>query len=183
MVNATQVLTGSEALLLAAVAAVCGAFLAVRHKQWPTWTARAAAAIGGALIASSLAVAPATAWDIVSDVRADHRLSTRDAERIAVEENGVDTSLTDRAAVIIPERETYALVLGSGVSADRALIFRLWSLGALLPRIALTDRRSAHWIMSWGVAPDALGVPVNDVHILQARRGPGPPLYVSRVER
>jgi hypothetical protein len=181
--TAPHVLTGSEALLLTAVAAVFGAFLAARLKRWPTRTTRAVAAIAGALAATSLAAAPTTAWSIVSDARAAHRLSTRDAERLGVEENGVDTTLTDRAAAIIPERETFALVFGSGVSVDRALVFRLWSLGALLPRIALSDRRSADWIVSWGVAPSALGVRVTDVHVVRARRGPGPPLYVSRVER
>jgi hypothetical protein len=181
--TARHALTASEALLLAAVAATCGAFLAARLRRWPSRAARAAAAIAGALVASSLAAAPTTAWNIISDAQAAHRLSTRAAERLGVEQNGVDTSLTDRAAKIIPERGTYALVLSNRVGADRALVFRLWSLSAMLPRIAVTDRRSADWIVSWGVTPNALGVRVDDVHVLGIRRGPGPPMYVSRVVR
>lgn len=181
--SAPHVLTGPQALLLTAVAAACGAFLAARLERWRSRSARAAAAVAGALLASTLAAAPTTTWNIVTDARAAHRLSTAAAERRGAEENGVDTSLTDRALAIIPEGQTYSLVVSDRVDLARASVFELWSLSALLPRIAITDPASAGWIVSWGIPPDALGVRVVDLHVIRARRRSDPPLYVARVTR
>jgi hypothetical protein len=179
--TAPRLLTGPESLLLAASAAVLGAFLAARFKRWPSSGARAAGAVAAALVASTLAVAPVTAWGIFSDIRAAHRLSERDAERIGPEENLLDTSVIDRVAALIPRGDTYALVLSQTVDVDRRRVFRLWSLPALLPRIASKDPSSSDWVVSWGVSPPDLGVSVADVHVLEHRQGSLPPVYVARV--
>jgi hypothetical protein len=179
--TAPRLLTGPESLLLAALGAVLGAVLAAHFGRWSSSSARAAAAIAAALVASALAVAPVTAWAMISDIRASQRLSARDAERIGPEENRLDTSVTDRVAALIPRGSTYALVFPDGVDPDRALVFRLWSLSALLPRVAVTDPSSSDWIVSWGVSPRDLGVSVADVHLLEFHGGSGPPVYVARV--
>lgn len=183
MFTAPQLLTGPESLLVAALGALLGALLAARLGRWASSSARTAGAIAAAFVASALAVAPVTAWAIISDIRASQRLSTRDAERIGPEENGLDTSVTDRVAALIPRDDTYALVFPKRVDQDRALVFRLWSLSALLPRIAVTAPSTSDWIVSWGVSPRDLGVPVTEVHVLEFHGGSDPPVYVARVVR
>ena len=183
MFTAPRLLTGPESLLLAASAAVLGAVLAAHFGNWSSSRARAAGAIAAALVASSLAVAPVTAWAMISDIRASQRLSARDAERIGPEENGFDTSVTDRLAALIPRDDTYALVFSDRVDPARAAVFRVWSLSALLPRIAVTDPSSSDWIVTWGVPPRDVGVPVADVRPLELRGGSDPPVYVARVVR
>ena len=120
---------------------------------------------------------------MISDIRASHRLSSRDAERIGPEHNELDTSVIDRVAAIIPRDATYAVSFSDRLDPDLASVFRLWSLSALLPRIAVTDPSSADWIVSWGVAPRGLGLPVTDVHRLELPRESDPPVYVARVRR
>ena len=136
-----------------------------------------------ALASSTLAVAPVTAWAIVSDIRSSQRLSAREAARIGPEENRLDTSVTDRVAALLPRDSSYALVFPQDIDPDRALVFRLWSLTALIPRVAVTDPSAADWIISWGVPPRGHGVPVGDVQVLESREGAGPPVYVARVVR
>ena len=181
--TAPRLLTGPETLVLAAAGAVIGALLAAHFGRWTSARARAAGAVAAALAASALAVAPLTAWAIVSDIRASQRLSAREAARIGPEENRLDTSVTDRVAALVPRDSRYALVFPAGIDPDRALVFRLWSLTALIPRVAVTDLSAADWIVSWGVPPRDRGVPVADVHVLESRAGAGPPVYVARVVR
>jgi hypothetical protein len=181
--TAPRLLTGPESLLLAASAAVLGALLAAHFGRWSSSRARAAGAIAAALVASSLAVAPVTAWAMVSDIRASQRLSARDAERIGPEDNGFDTSVTDRVAASIPRDDTYALVFSDRVDPDRSSVFRVWALSALLPRVAVMDPSSSDWIVTWGVSPRDVGVPVADVQRLEVRGGADPPVYVARVAR
>lgn len=183
MFTAPRLLTGPETLLLAALGAVIGALLAAHVGRWTSSRARTAGAAAAALAASTLAAAPVTAWAIVSDIRASKRLSARAAERIGPEENRLDTSVTDRVAALVPRDSRYALVFPEGIDPDRALVFRLWSLTALIPRVAVTELPAADWIISWGVPPRGHGVPVGDVHVLESREGAGPPVYVARVVR
>lgn len=183
MFTAPRLLTGPEALLLSALAALLGGLLVARLFPGRSWRSRSAAGLAGALVASSLAAAPLTAWGIVSDVRAAQRLPAPVASRFGAEDKGVDATLLERAAALIPARDTFAVVLSDRLEPARALVFRLWSLTAMLPRIAVTDRRAAGWIVSWGVAAPALGVPVRDVRVLASRRASDPPVYVARVVR
>ena len=176
-------LTGPESLILAGSGAVLGAVLAAHFGRWSSSSARLVGAVAAAFVASALIVAPVTAWAMISDIRASHRLSSRDAERFGPEESQLDTSVIDRVAAIIPSDATYAVSFSDRLDPDRASVFRLWSLSALLPRIAVTDPSSADWIVSWGVAPPGLGLPVTDVHRLELPRESDPPVYVARVRR
>ena len=178
---APRLLTGPESLLLASLGAVLGAMLVAHFGRWSSARARVAGAIAAALAASSLAVAPVTAWAVISDLRSAQRLSARDAERSGPEGYGFDTSVTDRLATLIPVEDTYAIVSSDRIEPNRALVFRLWSLRALLPRVALTDPASADWVVTWGVPPSDLGVPVADVRVLELRGASDPPVYVARV--
>ena len=181
MFAAPRLLTGPESLLLASLGAVLGAVLVARFGRWSSVPARVAGAIAAALAASSLAVAPVTAWAVISDIRSAQRLSAREAERSGPEGYGFDTSVTDRLAALIPAEDTYAIVSSDQGESDRDLVFRLWSLTALLPRVALTDPASADWVVTWGVPPSDLGVPVADVRALELRGASDPPVYVARV--
>jgi hypothetical protein len=179
-------LSTTQTLLLASLGAAAGVLLAVAL-GWPgrtsTRRAQAAGAVVAALVASSLVVAPVTAWGIASDFRVSRRMDQRLATRIGAEQNHVDTSLTDRVAAVVPESDTYALVISNRVGAGRAGVFQSWTLSALLPRVAVMDPGSADWIVSWGVAPPRLRVPVVDVHVFRTSRDAGNPVYVARVAR
>jgi len=177
------VLTGPESLLLAGMAAIVGGALAARFGRWASPHARSAGTFAAALVASTLVIAPVTAWAVVSDTRAAQRLSDREAERFGPESYGFDTSVTDRIAALVPPADDYRLVASDGLEANRALGFRLWSLSSLLPRIAAADPSSADWIISWGVPPRELGVAVHELHVLALRGGSQPPVYVARVDR
>jgi hypothetical protein len=179
--SAPRLLTGPESLLLAAVGAAVGAFLVFRFSRWSAARARAAGAIAAALVASSLAVAPVTAWAVISDIRDARQLSERDAARIGPEERGLDTAVLDRVAALIPSDETYALVISDNVDPDRRLLFRLWALSALLPRVAVTDPSSSHWFVGWGVPPPAAGVSVAGTKVLRSNNSSDAPVYVGRV--
>lgn len=181
MFSAPRLLTGPESLLLAAVGAAVGVFLAARFGPWSTSRARAAGAIAAALIASSLAVAPVTAWAVISDIRDARQLSQRESERIGPEENRLETAVVDRIAALVPPGDTYSLVFPETADPDRILVFRLWALSALLPRVAVTDPGSSDWFVGWGVSPRAAGVPVSGVEVLEFNNRSDPPVYVGRV--
>jgi hypothetical protein len=181
--SAPRLLTGPESLLLAGMAAIVGGALAAHFGRWASPHARSAGTIAAALVASTLVIAPVTAWAVVSDTRAAQRLSDREAERFGPESYGFDTSVTDRIAALVPPADDYRLVASDGLEANRALGFRLWSLSSLLPRIAAADPSSADWIISWGVPPRELGVAVHELHVLALRGRSQPPVYVARVDR
>jgi hypothetical protein len=181
--SAPRLLTGPESLLLAALGATVGALLAAHFGRWSAPRARAAGAIAGALAASSLAVAPVTAWAVISDIRDARQLSSRESERIGPEENRLETAVVDRIAALVPPGDTYSLVFPKEADPDRILVFRLWSLSALLPRVAVTDARSSDWFVGWGVSPRAAGVPVSSVKVLEFGNRTDPPVYVGKVSR
>jgi hypothetical protein len=181
--SAPRLLTGPESLLLAGMAAVVGGVLAARFGRWGSSHARSAGTIAAALVASTLVVAPVTAWAMISDIRASHRLSARAAERIGPEGNDLDTFLIDQVRALIPRDATYAVTFSDRLDPDRTSVFRVWSLSALLPRRAVTDLPASDWIVSWGVAPADLNLAVADVHTIDPRRESDPPVYVARVVR
>lgn len=168
-------------MLLAASGAVVGAFVAVQLARRLPPRRRAAIAIACALAAGSLAAAPITAWAIITDIRAAHRLTEREAARLGPEAYRVDTATIDRVAALIPRDETYALVVADAVDPDRSGVFRLWSLTALMPRVARVDPRSAQWVVAWGVPPNDLEVRLANVRRLELADGSEPPVYVGRV--
>ncbi len=174
-------LTGVEALFLAGIGAALGAVLSARFGQWPSPSARLSGMTAVALATSALAVAPVTAWAIVSDIRAAKQLSAREVERFGPEEYGLDTSLIDRVAQVIPRGATYDVAFSDRLDPQRASVFRLWSLAALLPRRAVVDGSSPEWIVSWGIPPSELEVPVTDVRVIEPEEESDPPVYVGRV--
>ena len=146
-------------------------------------TVQAATALAAALVASSLAVAPVTAWAVISDLRNARELTAREAERSGPEGEGLDTAVVDRLAALIPRDATYALAFSPRVHPDHALVFRLWALSSLLPRVAVANPAAADWIVGWGVAPSDLGVRAGPVHVLASRRGGDPPVDVASARR
>ena len=168
-------------MLLAAAGGVLGIIVAARLAgRWPSHSL-AALAIAFALAASSLAVAPITTWAIITDIRASHRLTEHQAARMGPEQHRLDTGTIDRAAALIPRDQTYALVLDDSIDANRANVFRLWSLSALLPRVARADAGAAQWVVAWGVRPDELDVSLAGIRRLEMAGGSAPPVYVGRV--
>jgi len=145
--SAPRLLSGAESLLLASVGAVIGVLLTVHLCRRSGSTVQAATALAAALVASSLAVAPVTAWAVISDLRNARELTAREAERSGPEGEGLDTAVVDRLAALIPRDATYALAFSPRVHPDHALVFRLWALSSLLPRVAVANPAAADWIV------------------------------------
>jgi hypothetical protein len=66
----------------------------------------------------------------------------------------------------IPRDETYYLQLAlpePGVQPESGGPFRHWTLGWLLPRIAVDSPEEADWVISWRADPETLGVELEEI--------------------
>lgn len=140
--------------------------------------ASAAAALVAGTLALSAAVAPVLSWRIVQDLRYTTRIPEHIAERIGAYESGLDGSVFDQAAALMPADARY-YVDGEGSDTDT---FEAWSRTALLPRIAVSDPRSAEWIFTMGLSPARLGVELVSLRLMPTSYGEGaPPTYLAEV--
>jgi hypothetical protein len=170
-------LTTGEALLLCAAAAVLVVLvLFARRRQLSASTC-----IAAALIAGVAATAPFTGWSIASDAWSARDYSAFAAARIGPEDNGIDTKVVDRVALLIPRRATYAIVIAPRANQARGGVFRVWTLAALLPRVAVEDLSKADWVVTFGAPPERLGLPVRDVHPVRSQRSGRMTAWVGRL--
>ena len=81
---------------------------------------------------------------------------------------GIDPSVFDRAAAVIPSGGLYAIVTPSG-SDLASLAFPGLAANRLLPRRRTLEVRGAQWVLAFRVDPHTLGMPLGRVE----RLGPG----------
>lgn len=177
MITNPSPLTTAEAFLLCVVAAalVVG-FVLMRHRQ------SLPVLIAVALISTVVATAPFQAWSIVRDAKRSRHYSAFAAARVGAESNGVDTTVVDRAAKLIPRRATYEILLSPANGPSRDGVFRVWALTALLPRLAVEDIHKAQWVLAFGAPPRSFGVRATNVRRLPSTRGPKLAAWVGRVQ-
>jgi hypothetical protein len=169
-------LTTAEALLLCVGAALLVGYAAYRRRQ------SLSVVIASALLATVVVTAPFTAWSVIRDARQSRHYSAWAAARVGPEGNGVDTSVIERAATVIPRDATYELFLSPADGFARDGVFRLWALQALLPRVAVEDQKKAQWVVAFGAQPSSFGVHATDVHWLKSARDPKLAAWVGRVQ-
>ena len=159
-------LSATETLVLCAIAVVAtSTYLVLRRRETDLATAVACALL--ATVAVSL---PFTALAIVKDIRAARSYTPFEAARVGPEDNGLDTTIVDRIARLVPRHATYVLVLDPGIEPDLSGVFRVWALVDLLPRVAVRDPKDAEWVVALGKRPEALGVRARDVRAVRATR-------------
>ena len=128
--------------------------------------------VAASLLASVLASAPFTARDVFNDARAARDSTAFAADRVGPESNGIDTTVIDRVARLIPRHATYALVFAPGLDPGITGVFRAWALPVLLPRVAVARTADPEWVVSFAAPPGQLGVSARSVHLIRSARSP-----------
>jgi hypothetical protein len=149
----------------------------------PVAPARAPVAlVAAAALATAVGLAPFTAWRVAQDIRYTSGISRPVAERIGAYENYLDGSAFDDIAAAVPPRATYYVTADEGIEPERARsAFSVWAYTALLPRRAVARPDEAGWLVTWGVHPSELGVPVDDVRRVRESKYGFPPAWLARV--
>ena len=137
--------------------------------------------VATSLLASVVVTAPFTAWAVVKNTRTSRDLPAFAAGRFGPENEGVDTTVIDRAARLIPNRSTYAIVISPHANQAVAGVFDVWAGAELLPRVKVRDLREARWIISFGAPPRRLGVTVRSVRLIASHRSPRLDAWVAAV--
>lgn len=178
MITNPRPLTTGEALLLFVAAAIA---IVVARSVWPQrLRISLPALVAVSLLASVAVTGPFTLWSTVSDIRAAHGYSRFEAARVGPEDNGIDTTVVDRIAKRIPRHSTFVLRFAPGVEPAISSVFRVWSLTALLPRVALSDAQTADWIITFGASPRQLGLDASAVRKIRSSRNPHLSAWVGR---
>jgi hypothetical protein len=160
--------SATEILVLCAIAvAATLVYLVFRRRQTDPATA-----VAYALLATIAVSLPFTLSVIVKDIREARSYTPSEAARVGPEDNGLDTTMVDRIARIVPRHATYVLVSDPGIEANLRGVFRVWTLVDLLPRVAVRDPRDAGWVVTLGKRPEALGIRARNVRAVRARRAP-----------
>jgi hypothetical protein len=137
---------------------------------------------GLAAIAAAAAIGftPYASWRIVQDLRYTVHIPDSVAERIGAYERDLDGAAFDRVAAIVPKHATYFTAVGRAPGATE---FPQWSAAALVPRIPVRGVEDADWIVTLGLDPHTLGVPLEKVRRIPTSYGPQATVYVARVAR
>jgi hypothetical protein len=164
-------------LCLLAVALVVG-YLIVRRRQGHHIPVPVALAL--ALLASAVATAPLLLWTVVDDAVHAKRYSAFEAERTGPEDNGVDTRVVDRIGHLIPIDATYEILLAPQSDPAARGASLVWTLTALLPRVAVEDPAKADWFVSFGGPPSTSGIRAHEVRVLRSLRGNRMSVWIGR---
>jgi hypothetical protein len=147
----------------------------------PTRLARALLEIG---VAAAILMTPLLGWIHVHRTVDSARLSPTAAAGLGAKEVGLDATVFDRLARIVPPHATYWIDTSPRIrSSVSRQAFPLWASGALLPRIAVARPGEAQWIVVWGYSPARLRVEVRELRVLAVRSTPKLPVYVAEVVR
>lgn len=124
---------------------------------------RAAVAVG---LAAALCLA---AWHLPGSIRRLDNLvavAGRQSRQLpAASLYGIDASVFDRAAAVIPADAVYAVATPPGTDLA-SLAFPGLAGNRLLPRRRTLDPKEARWVLAYRVDPHTLGVPLGRVERL-----------------
>jgi hypothetical protein len=177
-------LVGAVLLGAGCALAGCSFLLAVRGlRPLVAGSGSAGVAVAGvAAIAAAAAIGftPYASWRIVQDLRYTVQIPEFVAERIGAYERTLDGAAFDRVAAIIPEDETY---FTAAAPVSGAADFDSWSRVVLVPRIPVRDPSDADWVVTLGLDPRSLGVPLAKVLAVPTTYGKAATIYVAKVVR
>jgi hypothetical protein len=170
------------------VAALCFALCAA---VWLLARPKVAARLGGprdpvtlvvvTMLAVGVAAVPYASWRIVEDIRYTSALDPWLAQNYGVSVYEVHPALYDRVRELVPDRDTYYLRASQTRDPASIQAFRQWALGALLPRVSVTDPWQAKWLLTLGVDPRTIGPPVDRVWVVRQAGQGVPTAYLGRV--
>ena len=150
----------------------------------PTSSRRLVEALVAVGCAAAVLIAPLLIWIHVRDTEASARLSPSAAADVGARDAGLDPTVFDRIAQIVPAHATYWIDTSSAMrSSTPRQAFAVWASGALLPRIAVARPDEADWVVIWGYSPRRLPIAVVGLRLLAVRTPPRLPVYVARVAR
>lgn len=133
------------------------------------------------LIATGLGSAPFVTWRFVTDIRQTSKIDAWLLPRYGVSEHGLHPELFDNAAALIPEGDRYYLAPSPELPSAMRSAFVEWSLGYLLPRIAVSDPEDADWILTLGVDPETVGPELSQVWVVKEALGDAPAASLGKV--
>jgi len=133
--------------------------------------------------AVTLGSTPFVAWRIVEDIRYTSGIDSWLRPRYGVSVFRVHPEIFDNAKARIPPGDTYYLDPSDKVEYTSRSAFRLWALGYLLPRVAVSNPEEADWIVTLGVDPRTVGPPVSKVWLLKEPVNGLPAAYLGKVQR
>jgi hypothetical protein len=158
--------SATEILVLCILAIAAGlAYILARRRETDLATA-----VAFALLATVVVSLPFTVSVIVKDIREASSYSQFQAARVGPEDNGLDTTMVDRIARIVPRHATYVVVSDPAIESNLSGVIRIWTLVHLLPRVAVRDPKDAQWVISFGKRPAALGIEAGNVRAVAATR-------------
>jgi len=134
-----------------------------------------------AVTATACGVVPFVAWRTIEDIRYTRAIDPWLSPRYGVSVLGVHPEIFDNAARLIPRRDRYYLAPSPAIGGTQQAAFREWSLGYLLPRVAVADPNDAGWILTLGVDPRKVGPPIQKTWLLKGPVNGLPAAYLGKV--
>ena len=164
---------GAAAILLGLL--LGAAYLLRWRKAWPHLPVMVATL--------ALAAFPYVTWRVVEDIRYTSHLDSWLATRYGVSVFRVHPAIFDNAEAHMPRNARYYLASSPTLDSTRRGAFAQWAASWLLPRIAVAKPSEAQYVLTLGVSPRTLGVPIVRVwRVMPALLGT-PAAYLGEVGR
>lgn len=131
----------------------------------------------------TLTAFPYVTWRVAEDIRYTSHLDSWLANRYGVSVFKVHPAIFDNAAAHMSPRARYYLASSPALDTTRRDAFAQWAAGWLLPRVAVATPSAAQYVLTLGVSPRSLGVPITRVwRVMPALQGT-PAAYLGEVGR
>jgi hypothetical protein len=135
------------------------------------------------VVVASLAIAafPYVAWRVVEDIRYTSGLDPWLANRYGVSVFHVHPAIFDNAERHMRANARFYLASSPKIELTRREAFRQWAVSWMLPHVAVTTPSRAQYVLTLGMSPRAVGVPIARVwRVMPALLGT-PAAYLGEV--
>src|SRR5262249_37808084 len=114
-----------------------------------------AAALGCLVVTAG--ATPYLVWRVVEDLRYTTRLDAYSGAAAGPIQASLPGHLVGGAVPLVPRGATYATAVGANIPWSQArAAFPSLALQTLFPRRSVSDRRTADYVVTWGVRPAAV---------------------------
>jgi hypothetical protein len=132
-------------------------------------------------LCSALAVVPYNSWRIADDIGHTSSLSRSEAETTGASLNSLRPEVFEELRRAIPRDDSYYVDAAADIASPARDAFLEWSATALLPRLLVRSPKRADWIVTWGIPPSRLDVPLTGVRKLGRGSARSPETYLAQV--
>ena len=145
------------------------------------WARRHESPLATAVATLALAAFPYVTWRVAEDVRYTSHLDSWLANRYGVSVFRVHPAIFDNAETHMPANARYYLASSPRLDETRRNAFAQWAAGWMLPRIAVATPARAQYVLTLGVSPRSVGVPISRIwRVMPALQGT-PAAYLGKV--